>query len=154
MVSTRIALSILLFSFSQAAAFASPEKYTPSEKTRLASVKSLDGRIKVYAAASERIHKNLRENIRNREFAAAPDTLAAWAELLLESRQDIENNSKPRSKSQKLIRYEIHLRQAIGEIRGARLRAPFEQKDDFDEFLEQAENTRKKFIEILFATTK
>ena len=146
---------LLLFSLFQAAAFAdadnaAPEIYTPSEKKRLTSSKSLDDRIRVYDAAFERIRKELEKNIREDRFDAAARMLHDWSALLNESLADIEANADPKKKSNRLKQYEIHLRQAINGLRALRLRSPVELHDAFIFFEEQSEEIRRKFMNILF----
>ncbi|MDR0311861.1 MAG: hypothetical protein LBJ21_09765, partial [Acidobacteriota bacterium] len=146
---------LLLFSLFQisAAAFAggAAEIYTPSEKKRLDSAKSLDDRVRVYDAAFERLRKEIEKDIREDRFEDAARTLSAWSELLTESLADIEKNANPKKIPGGLKQYEIHLRQAINGLRALRARAPAELYDAFISFTEQAEETRRKFMSILFA---
>ena len=142
----------LFFSIFQAAAFAdgASEIYTPSEKKRLTSANSLDDRIRVYDTAFERIRKEIEEEIREDRFDEAARKLSVWAALLSESLADIEKNVNPRKKSGRLKQYEIHLRQAINGLRTLRMRSPMELYDALILFEEKAEETRRKFMDILF----
>ena len=145
---------LLLFMF-QAAVYAAadnaaPEIYTPSEKKRLTSSKSLDDRIRVYDTAFERIRKELEKDIREARFDAAARMLHNWSALLNESLADIEANANPKKKSNRLKQYEIHLRRAINGLSALRLRSPAELYDAFISFEEQSEEIRRKFMNILF----
>ena len=145
----------MLFSLFQTAFFAAadieaPDIYTPSEKKRLTSSKSPDDRIRVYDTAFERIRKELEKDIREDRFDAAAQTLLTWAALLRKSLADIEANVDPKKKSNRLRQYEIRLRQAINGLSSLRLRLPAELHDAFISFEEQSEETRRKFMNILF----
>ena len=148
----RIFVSILLICFSLTAVFAgeAPEIYTPSGKKRLASSKSLNDRVKVYDSAFERIRKEIEKDIRDDRFDDAALTLKKWSALLNESQDDIEANINPKKKPGKLRQYEIHLRQAIRGLRNLRMRSPIELYDALISFEDQAEETRHKFMNILF----
>jgi len=147
------AFSLLLFVFFlQAAALAdgAPEIYTPAEKKRLTSAKSLDDRIRVYDSAFERIRKEIEKDIRENRFEDAARALSNWSALLGESLADIGQNTNPKKKSNRLRQYEINLRQAISGLRTLRSRATMDLYDSFTAFGEQAEETRRKFMDILF----
>ena len=143
---------ILLFFFFPAASFAdgATEIYTPAEKKRLASAKSLDNRIKVYDTAFVRIRKQIEKDVREDRFKDAARTLSGWSALLSESLTDIEKNVNLKKKSGRLRQYEIHLRQAISGLRDLRQRAPMELYDAVISFEDKAEETRNKFMSILF----
>ena len=143
---------LLLFSLFQAAAFAdeTPEIYAPSEKKRLASAKSPDDRIRVYDTAFERIRKEIEKEVREDRFDDAARTLSGLSALLSESLADIEKNVNPKKKSGGLKRYEIHLRQTINGLRALRMGSPMKLYDAFLSFEEQAEETRRKVMNILF----
>ena len=147
-------LLLPLFIFQmQAASFAGDvtEIYTSSEKKRLASAKSLDNRIRVYDTAFERIRKEIEKDVREDRFDDAARRLSSWSALLSESLADIEKNVNPKKKSGRLRQYEIRLRRAINGLRTLRRHAPIELYDAFISFEEQMEETRRKFIDILFA---
>ena len=143
---------ILLFSLFLAAVFAgdASEIYTPSEKKRLASSKSLNSRIKIYDAAFERIRKEMEKGIRDDRFDDAARTLKTWSALLNESQADIEANINPKKKPGRLRQYEIHLRQAISGLRNLRMKSPMELYDAFISFEDQAEETRRKLMVFIF----
>jgi hypothetical protein len=148
----RALFHVLLLSLALQAAFAggAPEIYTPSEKKRLESAKTLDDRIRVYDTAFARTLKEIEKNIREDRFENASRTLSAWPALLSESLQDIEKNINPKKKPGRLKRYEIHLRQAIGEMRDLRMYAPIDLYDAIISCEKQAEETRQKFMTFLF----
>jgi len=158
-IKTGRVFSLLLFSFFHMAAaftigaqviYSEQSIYTPSEKKRLTSSKSPDDRIRVYDTAFERMRKEIEKDIREDRFDDASLTLSAWSALLKESRADIEANVNTKKKSGRLKQYEIHLRQAINELRALRAHAPVELYDAFISLADQAEETRRKFMDILF----
>ena len=124
--------------------------FTPGETAHLANARSLDGRIKVYADASQRICKKLWETARQEKSDSIPDILKTWTSLLSGSLDDIAANSKSKKKSKRLINYEIQVRKAINGLMDLKLKAPFEQQDAYDACIAQAETIRKKFVDILF----
>jgi len=150
----RASLLLLLLSFfqAQAASFAGgePEIYAPSEKKRLASAKSPDDRIRVYDTAFERIRKDMEKDVREDRFDDAARTLSSWSSVLSESLADVEKNLNPKKKSAGLKQYEIHLRKAINGLRALRMNTPLELYDAIVSFEAQAEETRRKFMNILF----
>jgi len=143
---------ILLLFFFPVAAFAdsAQEIFTPAEKRRFDSARSLDNRIRVYDTALQRIRKEVENNIREERFEDAARTLSNWSALLTKSLSDIEANATPGRISRRLRQYEISLRQALGGMRSLSLRAPLDLFDAIESFSEQAEETRRKFIDILF----
>ena len=147
-----ILLFCLLFAFpaARATCAAPPEKYTPSEKARIAAARTPDERVRIYDEVFERLGKRTREIFQEGEFDSLPDILTNLSDLLGESLADIEVNIKPYAKSQRLIRYEINLRQTIKDLRSRWLRIPEEQQGAFQNFLDQAEATRQKFMDIIF----
>ena len=130
---------------------AAPDIYTPSEKKRMTSSKSLDERIRVYDATFERIRKELEKYIHEDRFDETARTLHNWSTLLKESLFDIEANVNKKKKSNRLKQYEIHLRQAVNGLRTLRLLTPVELHDAVISFEEQLEETRRKFMNILFS---
>ena len=151
----RVLRAFLIFYLVHAASFAAvdhtaPDIYTPSEKTRLISSKSLNDRIRVYDAAFVRIWKEMEKDIRTDRVDAAARTLNNWSALLNKSLSDIEVNVNPKKKPKRLKQYEIHLRQAINGFRSLLLQSPVELHDAIIYFGEQLEDTRRKFINIIF----
>ena len=146
---------LLLLSFFYTAAFAggsdgAPDIYTPSEKKRLTSTKSLNTRVKVYDKAFERIRKRFEKDMREDRFGDAAGTLANWSALLKESLADITANVSAKKKPGRLKKYEIHVRQAIYGLRDFRSRAPGDLHDALGIFADQAEDVRRKFVDIFF----
>jgi hypothetical protein len=124
--------------------------FVPSEKTRIEKSQNVDGRIKVYETASNRIQQELEAAVTKEDFQKVPDSLRTWSSLLSKSLEDIESNVKAKKKSRALINYEIQVRKSITRTESLKIRAPVEQQDLFDSCLEQAENVRRRFVEILF----
>jgi len=106
-----------------------PEKYTPSEKVSIAAARTPDERIRIYDAVFERLGKKAWEIFQEGEFDSFPGILTNLSDLLEESLADIEANIKLSGKSQRLIRYEINLRQAIRDFSSRWLRVPEEQRN-------------------------
>lgn len=84
------------------------------------------------------------------EFDKLAVALNAWSELLSLSARDIEKAVDRKKKSRALIRYEIHLRGAAGEVRDLKYRLPEEHQDLIDTWVNRAEEVRKQLVEILF----
>jgi hypothetical protein len=124
--------------------------FSPAEIGQLQKGNSVEHRIKIYQAASVRIQKSLQQSVAKEEFKIVPDTLKTWTLLLAKSLEDIEANLKAKNKPPSLINYEIHVRKAIGNTKGYKIKAPADQQDAFDSHIAQAESVHKKFVEILF----
>jgi hypothetical protein len=124
--------------------------FSPAEIRQLQKGDSVGPRIKIYQAASIRIERSLQQSVAKEDFKAIPDTLKTWTLLLNKSLEDIETNLKAKNKPLSLINYEIHVRKAIGNTKGFKIKAPADQQDAFDSYIAQAENVHKKFVEILF----
>jgi len=129
---------------------ASGEIFNAKEKARIEKSDKVDGRIKVYEAASKRIQQTLEDAIKKDDFQTFPDNLKLWMSLLLNSLEDIEANLKSKKKSRALINYEIQVRKSIASMEKLKIRVPLDQQDLMDSCLEQAEKVRKRFVEILF----
>ncbi len=123
---------------------------TPSEKEQLQRERSIDDRIKIYERASARVFKVLEAQVLKEEFQSVPATLKSWSALLDLSVKDIDENVNRKKKSKALIRFEIQLRKALSDVQGFKIRAPVDQQDAFDGFLNHAEGIRKKLVDILF----
>jgi hypothetical protein len=124
--------------------------FSSEEMRQLQKGDSVEHRIKIYQAASERIQQNLQQSVAKEEFKIIPDTLKTWTLLLTKSLEDIETNLKTKTKPRSLINYEIHVRKAIGSTEGYKLKAPADQQDAFNSCISQANSAHKKFVEILF----
>jgi hypothetical protein len=120
------------------------------EQAKISREKSVDGRTKIYRAASIRIQKNLQQFVSKKEFESVPDTLKLWTTLLAKSLEDIETNLQAKKKPRSLINYEIQIRKTIVDIQGYKIAAPVDQQDAFDSCLAEAEKVRKRFVNILF----
>jgi hypothetical protein len=124
--------------------------FLPSEKAQIEQADTVERRIKVYEAASKRIHQSLEAAIVKDDFHDVPDNLQLWTSLLAKSLEDIEANLKAKKKSRALIRYEIQIRKSISRTESLKIRAPVDQQDIFNSCIAQAERVRKRFVEILF----
>jgi len=84
----------------------------------------VEGRIKVYQKASERMLKDLRNAVSEKKFQTVPENLSTWTILITESLKDIEANLERKKKRPRpLIKYEIQVRKAIREIRDFKIRS-------------------------------
>ena len=111
----------------------------------------IEGRIKVYREASERMLKSLRQAVSKKESQAVPGILSTWTTLLTESLKDIEINlERTEKKSKPLIKYEIQVRKAIKEVQDFKIRAPVDQQDIFNDCINMAASVRSRMVEILF----
>ena len=115
----------------------------------------IDGRIDVYRNASIRMQEELKKTVSGKGFQGVPDHLKLWTSLVTESLRDIESNIDPeKKKSKNLIKYEIHLRQTIDELRELQIRAPYQQHDIFEDCIYRANEARAKMVDILFQPEK
>jgi hypothetical protein len=101
----------------------------------------LDGRIDVYRNASIRMQKELKETVSKDGFQDIPGRIQLWTSLVTESLKA-------------LIKYEIHVRQTINDLRELQLRAPYEHQKIFDICIERANNARGQMVDILFQPEK
>jgi hypothetical protein len=120
------------------------------EKLKIQKEININGRIKIYKQASERIQRSIQDAIAKNDFETVPNDLKSWTSLLSESLEDIEANLKSKKKSKDLIRFETHVRKAIFNSRNYKTKAPIDQQDLFQSCLDQAEKIRTRFVDILF----
>lgn len=125
------------------------EVLDPGERARIEKKEKIEDRIKIYCSASIRYQKAVESAASRNEFDAMPENLKLWRTLLSSSLKDIEANLK-KKKSRALINYEIHLRKTIGNVQKVRIKAPADQQESFDSWISEAEEVRKKIVEILF----
>jgi predicted phage-related endonuclease len=131
----------------------SEDGLTAQEQGKLAEQKKIDGRIKVYQSATERYKSALVAKLKQQEYASVPEILQSWNRLLTYSLQDIDKSIVDRRKKSKaLIRYEIQLRKAISDIQARKTAAPVEVFDQLDTWLKQADQVRRKLVDIIFPT--
>ena len=123
---------------------------TATERAQLQRESDIGRRIKIYDAASVRLHKALGAAVAKGDFQGVPASLESWTLLLASSLKDIEDSVGPRKKPKTLIQYEIHVRKAIFDIQDYQIRATIDQQDIFDSCLARAEAIRKKFVDVLF----
>jgi hypothetical protein len=133
-----------------ASAQESSDPLTPLERSRLEKEEKIDNRIRIYETVSTRWMRSVNSLVQIQEFDELPATLEAWSELLSLSARDVEKAVNRKKKSRALIRYEIHLRQAIGEIRDLRHRIPVHHQDAIDAWVNRAAEIRKRLLDILF----
>jgi len=128
------------------------EPLTPAEKSQLEREPNVEDRIRVYEAASQRIHLSIRNLIERQEFENVGAEMSSWLDLLSEAQKDVEQNIRRKKKSKNLIRFEIHLRKATGDLKELKLQVPTDQQQDFESWLTRVEQVRKKFFDILFGS--
>src|SRR5688572_15776196 len=109
---------VILWSFpgTQALQLPGPDGLTPTERSKLDKEGKIDSRIRIYESASDRFHKSVRSALQKQEFEVVQDGLNSWIKVLSGSLEDIEMNVNRRKMSRALIRYEIHLRKAFGDL--------------------------------------
>jgi hypothetical protein len=128
----------------------SDDGLTAVEREQLQKEQKIDNRIRIYDSASARLLKILEGAVLKEDFQPATATLQGWTTLLTMSLKDIDQNENRKKKSRNLIRFEIHLRKAISDVQGFKMRAPVGQEDAFDAWLNKAEELRKKLVDIIF----
>ncbi len=126
------------------------EPLTTAEKSQLEREPNVEDRIRVYEAASSRIHRSISNLILRQQFEDVGAEMRSWLDLLSEAQKDVEQNIRRKKKSKNLIRFEIHLRKAIGDLKERKLQVPADQQEDFESWLTRLEHVRKKFVDILF----
>lgn len=125
--------------------------FTPAEKSDLARSTKIDGRIKVYQAASQRFRSTLEAEMGKHDYSAVPETLQSWAELLKISLKDIDQSiTNRKKKSGALKNYEIRLRKSISDVQAYKTTVPVEVIDQFDAWQTHAEDVHQKLVDILF----
>ena len=150
-------IKILLFSILatmsvQADRITSPQgdALLPTERSKLEKEKKIDKRIKIYNAATTRLHKAFDAAASAKDFESVLPLLQSWSSILEESLKDIDANVDRKKKSGALIDYEIHLRKSINEIKDYGVQAPLEQQGHLETWLTQAEQIQSKFLDIIF----
>lgn len=123
---------------------------TAVEKEQLQREMKIDNRIKIYESATIRMFKTLKAAVLKDDFQPVPATLEAFTTLLDLAANDIDRNESRKRKSRALIRYEIQLRKIISDVQGFKIRAPVDQQDAFDAWLNRAEEIKKKLVDIIF----
>lgn len=128
-----------------------PDVLTAAERQKLGGSRKIDDRVKVYEAASMRHLQTARALAKSQDFSRLSEHLRFWGDLISVSRDDVDKNINRKKKSRALIRYEIHLRKAIGEMSKLMLTFPADEDQNWESWMEKAEAARKRFVEILFA---
>jgi hypothetical protein len=128
-----------------------PDVLTPAERQKPGIDSKIDGRVKVYEAASKRHLQGAHSSAKSEEFAKLGEHFQVWGNLISTSMDDIEKNIGRKKKSHALRCYEIHLRKAIDEMNKLKLTIPTDEDQHRESWVEKAEAARKRFVEILFA---
>jgi hypothetical protein len=123
---------------------------TPLEKSQLEVEDKIENRIRTYGLASLRFHKLIEGAVLREDLQNLGESFECWSDLLSSSLKDIEKSVERKKKSKALIRYEIQLRKSISDITELKLKVTLEEQKQFDAWLEQAEEIRRKFVDILF----
>ena len=123
---------------------------TPLEKSQLEAEDKIENRIRTYGLASARVHKLIEGAVLKEDLQKVAENFECWSDLLASSLKDIEKSVERKKKSKALIRYEIQLRKSIADITELKIRVSLEEQKSFDTWLEQAEEIRRKFVDILF----
>ncbi len=127
-----------------------PDCLTPVEKKQLATEEKIDKRIKIYRQISSRLHQTVETALTKKSFEEIPALLECWKDHLSASLKDVEAKVNRKKKSGALIDYEIEVRKSILDMTDARLKAPYQQQNAFDSWLEQANMVHERFVDILF----
>jgi hypothetical protein len=127
-----------------------PDGLTPTERSKLDKEGKIDSRIRIYESASDRFHKTVRSALQKQEFEVVDDALNSWTKVLSASLEDIEMNVNRKKMSRALIRYEIQLRKAFGDLQDLKYKAPVEEQEKIEKWLGRAEGIRDSFLSILF----
>ena len=123
---------------------------TPAEKSRLERETGIDGRIDIYRGASTRCLAAFMGVVAKRDLDLIERHLASWLAFLDASHKDIDANIGRKRRSRALVRYEIHLRKAIVDVKDAKLKVPAAGETAFDGWIQRAEEIRKSMVLILF----
>ena len=92
----------------------------------------------------------MRSALQKQEFEVVDDGLNAWIKVLSASLEDIEMNVNRKKMSRALIRYEIQLRKAFGDLQDLKYKTPVEEQEKIEKWLGRAEGIRDSFLSILF----
>ncbi len=145
-----IALMVGLAMQTGSAPALSDDGLTAAEREQLQQQQNIENRIKIYDNATARFFKTIEASVLKDDFDSVPALLKSWTKLLDMALKDIDANASRKKKSKALIRYEIRVRKAISNMQDYKIRAPVDQQEAFDAWLNNAEETRKKFVAILF----
>lgn len=126
------------------------DPFSPPERAQLRQEKKVDGRIKVYDAASQRLLKSVGARIKEENRDGLTAALSDWSRVLGEALEDVELSVQPGKKPKALIRFEIQLRKAISELEGLKMNSGVETFDLLGSWIAQAEEVRSRFVDILF----
>lgn len=122
----------------------------PAERAQFDRENKADGKIRIYDKASQRYRTTVAALVKKEEFGELEGALAQWYRLLEASIADIEAGVPPGKKPKTLIRYEIQLRKAIGDVAGFKTTAGVEQFDLFNSWVNRAEQIRSRIVDVIF----
>lgn len=126
------------------------DPFSPQERTRLRREQKIDGRIKLYDAASQRLLKSVSTSVKEEKLEGLATTLDDWSMILAEALKDIEASVQPGKKPKPLIRFEIQLRKAIADVEELKTTTGVEAFDILNSWINHAEQVRSRFVDILF----
>jgi hypothetical protein len=124
--------------------------FSIAERLQLNSKSKIEDRIKIYESVSNRYHKSVEQAADKQNFEQIPAILQSWSSVLSKSLADISQNVDRKRKSNALIKFEIQLRKSIVDMRDAKIKAPVDHQDYYDDWIAQTEEARKQFVDILF----
>jgi hypothetical protein len=123
---------------------------TNLDKSRLSMEAGIEKRIRICKEISDRFHKAVEQAEKKQLTEEVSVLLACWRDHLAASLKDIETNINRKKKSGALKDFEIQLRKSIRTVEDARLKAPYQESSHYENWLDQANMVRKKFVDILF----
>jgi len=124
--------------------------FTARELEKLGREDKVDKRIKIYESAWKRLHAEFLRLVKAGRHEELTGSIQAWLALVDRSSEDIERNIRRDKKSKPLISYEIKIRRAIADVTDLKPMIPFALEATIQEWLDRAEQTRKRFVDILF----
>jgi hypothetical protein len=124
--------------------------FSVAEQLQLNSKSKIEDRIKVYESVSNRYHKGVEQAAGKQDFERIPTILQSWSLALSKSLADISQHINRKKKSNALIKYEIQLRKSLVDMRAARIKAPVDHQEIYDDWIARTEEVRKQFVDILF----
>ncbi len=110
----------------------------------------LPGRYRLIGSGAVRLSRLMQGALQEHDFARLEQGSENWVKLLSASLEDIEENVNRKKKSRALINFEIHLRRTILDMKSFKFKLPADQQNQFDSWLDRAEEARKKMVKILF----
>jgi hypothetical protein len=124
--------------------------FSTAERLQLNSKSKIEDRIRIYESVSSRYHKSIEQAADKHDFEKIPDLLRSWTSAISKSHTDINQNIDRKKKSNALIKFEIQLRKSIVDMRDARIKAPVDDQDYYNDWIAHAEEVRRQFVDIIF----